>query len=61
MSKVDYVLRAVLRSKKPGMPVFSVVGNLRPAYLICPPALCVQMDLTRTFEANTKCNNINYV
>ena len=24
-------------------------------------ALCVQMDFTRTFEANTKCNNINYV
>ena len=26
-----------------------------------PPPLCVQMDFTRTFEANTKCNNINYV
>ena len=24
-------------------------------------ALCVQMDFTRTFEANAKCNNINYV
>ena len=24
-------------------------------------ALCDQMDFTRTFEANTKCNNINYV
>ena len=24
-------------------------------------ALCVQMDFTRTFDANTKCNNINYV
>ena len=24
-------------------------------------ALCVQMDFMRTFEANTKCNNINYV
>ena len=23
--------------------------------------LCVQMDFTRTFEANAKCNNINYV
>ena len=26
-----------------------------------PPALCVQMDFTRTFEANTKCNNNKYV
>ena len=26
-----------------------------------PRALCVQMDFTRTFDANTKCNNINYV
>ena len=28
-----------------------------------PPAapLCVQMDFTRTFEANTKCNNMKYV
>ena len=26
-----------------------------------PPTLCVQMDFTRTFEANNKCNNINYV
>ena len=25
------------------------------------PPLCVQMDFTRTFEANSKCNNINYV
>ena len=25
------------------------------------PPLCVQMDFMRTFEANTKCNNINYV
>ena len=25
------------------------------------PALCVQMDFTRTFDANTKCNNISYV
>ena len=24
-------------------------------------ALCVQMDFTRTFEANTKCNNKNHV
>ena len=24
-------------------------------------ALCVQMDFTRTFEANTKCNNMKYV
>ena len=24
-------------------------------------ALCFQLDFTRTFEANTKCNNINYV
>ena len=24
-------------------------------------ALCVQMDFTLKFEANTKCNNINYV
>ena len=24
-------------------------------------ALCVQMDFTWTFEANTKCYNINYV
>ena len=24
-------------------------------------ALCVQMDFMRTFGANTKCNNINYV
>ena len=24
-------------------------------------ALCVQMDFTRTFEANPKCNNIRYV
>ena len=24
-------------------------------------ALCVQIDFTQTFEANTKCNNINYV
>ena len=24
-------------------------------------ALCVQMSFTRTFEANSKCNNINYV
>ena len=24
-------------------------------------ALCVQMDFTRTFEANAKCNNINHV
>ena len=23
--------------------------------------LCVQMDFTRTFEANAKCNNINHV
>ena len=26
-----------------------------------PLPLCVQMDFTRTFEANSKCNNINYV
>ena len=25
------------------------------------PALCVQMDFTRTFEANAKCSNINQV
>ena len=25
------------------------------------PALCVQMDFTRTFETTTKCNNINNV
>ena len=24
-------------------------------------ALCIQMDFTRTFEANTKCNNMKYV
>ena len=24
-------------------------------------ALCVQMDFTRTFQTNTKCNNINHV
>ena len=24
-------------------------------------ALCAQMDFTRTFEANAKCNNINHV
>ena len=24
-------------------------------------ALCVQMDFTRTFEANAKCNNIDHV
>ena len=23
-------------------------------------ALCVQMDFTRTFQANAKCNNINH-
>ena len=27
----------------------------------CPGALCVQMDFTRTFEANTMCNNMNHV
>ena len=26
-----------------------------------PGALCVQMNFTRTFEANTKCNNNKYV
>ena len=26
-----------------------------------PPTLCVQMDFTRTFQANAKCNNINHV
>ena len=32
-------------------------------WLACPltPPLCVQMDFTRTFEANTKCNNNKYV
>ena len=25
------------------------------------PLLCVQMDFTRTFHTNTKCNNINHV
>ena len=25
------------------------------------PTLCVEMDFTRTFEANAKCNNINHV
>ena len=29
--------------------------------IIYPPALCVQMDFTRTLEANAKCNNINHV
>ena len=24
-------------------------------------ALCVQMDFTRTFQTNTKCNNTNHV
>ena len=28
--------------------------------LYASPPLCVQMDFTRTFEATTKCNNINY-
>ena len=31
-------------------------GTIRP-----PPPLSVQMDFMWTFEANTKCNNINYV
>ena len=32
------------------------------SWVIAPcTALCVQMDFTRTFEANTKCNNIKYV
>ena len=26
-----------------------------------PHTLCVQMDFTRTFQTNTKCNNINHV
>ena len=26
-----------------------------------PPALCVQIDFTRTFETNPKCTNINHV
>ena len=29
--------------------------------ITCPPPLCVQMDFTRTFEANTKCNNMKYI
>ena len=39
------------------------IGGLQIIPTIFPPAppLCVQMDFTRTFEANTKCNNINYV
>ena len=28
---------------------------------VAPPPLCVQMDFTWTFEANTKCNNMKYV
>jgi hypothetical protein len=27
----------------------------------CEVFMCVQMDFTQTFEANTKCNNINHV
>ena len=25
-----------------------------------PNAVCVEMDFMRTFQANTKCNNVNY-
>ena len=28
---------------------------------LSPHPLCVQMDFTRTFQTNTKCNNINHV
>ena len=31
-----------------------------PMKPVFAPPLCVQMDFTWTFEANTKCNNINY-
>ena len=33
----------------------------RPVHLISTWALCVQMDFTRTFQANAKCNNINHI
>ena len=32
-----------------------------PKKFLTPRALCVQMDFTRTFEANTKCKSIKYV
>ena len=43
------------RFKKTGPPAAPVYSP--PV----PPALCVQMDFTWTFEANAKCNNINHV
>ena len=43
-----YILRIGIQSRRKGL---NFGGG----------ALCVQKDFTRTFEANTKCNNINYV
>ena len=40
------------------MSVFVHAQRIKTVYA---GALCVQMDFSRTFEANTKCNNINYV
>ena len=33
----------------------------RGIHKLLPPALCVQMDFTQTFQTTTKCNNINHV
>ena len=35
--------------------------TLRYMAAMASSPLCVQMDFTRTFQANAKCNNINYV
>ena len=48
------LLRAVARSENPGGLVVLGGDNV-------PPPLCAQMDFTWTFDANTKCNNIDHV
>ena len=53
-----------LREELSNLAVHSKLGNLiiyRKGWQNLLPPLCVQMDFMWTFEANAKCNNINYV
>ena len=66
-----YLLKDYLKSEKPiqakSIWHFIILGIMHKWYPIFwghfwpSPPLCVQMDFTRTFEANTKCNNDKYV
>jgi hypothetical protein len=56
LSKIEYQKMSQNVKKKCNKDLVALVYKD-----IARGSLCVQMDFTRTFEANAKCNNINHV